>query len=53
MPFKRLKEAWENAGGDAAAEAAAGSASILSKGINNAGIRRFEFKDATVIYEVN
>ena len=53
MPFQLLKEAWENAGGDAAAEAAAGSASILSKGINNAGIRRFEFKDATVIYEVN
>lgn len=53
MPFKRLKQAWENAGGDAAAEAAAGSAPILSKGINNAGIRRVEFKGATVIYEVN
>ena len=53
MPFKLLKQAWENAGGDAAAEAAAGSAPILSKGINNAGIRRVEFKGATVIYEVN
>ena len=51
MEINQFKNAWDAAGGDAASEEAAGTASIASKGLSTAGVRDFTLPDAKVVFE--